>query len=65
MEAARAAEIIDELDSDVQADVIGELDVVDADAILSNMDAEDAEREIERTPHREWSDPLEFLDQAE
>jgi hypothetical protein len=30
-----------------------------------DMDAEDAEREIERTPHREWSDPLEFLDQAE
>lgn len=30
-----------------------------------DMDAEDADREIERTPHREWSDPLEYLDQAE
>ena len=30
-----------------------------------DMDAEDVEREIEPTPHREWSDPLEFLDQSE
>lgn len=32
----------EELDSDVQADVIGEMDAEDAEAVLSAMDAEDA-----------------------
>ena len=30
-----------------------------------DMEAEDVGREIEPTPHKEWSDPLQFLDQAE
>ena len=40
--AAKAAEIIDELDSNIQADVIGEMADTEAEAILAEMDAEDA-----------------------
>ena len=42
LEAERAAEIIDELASDVQADLIGDLNQADADAILVELDAQDA-----------------------
>lgn len=40
--AMRAVEIMDELNSDVQADLIGDLAEDDAEAILSKMDIEDA-----------------------
>lgn len=30
-----------------------------------DMEPEDVGREVEPTPHKEWADPLQFLDQSE
>ncbi|WP_380053921.1 magnesium transporter [Falsihalocynthiibacter sp. SS001] len=40
--ALRAVEIMDEMDSDVQADLIGDMEDKEAEAILAQMDVEDA-----------------------
>lgn len=42
LETARAVEIMDEMASDVQADLIGGMEDEEAEAILAQMDAEDA-----------------------
>ena len=42
LDTTRAVEVMDELASDVQADLIGDMEEVEAEAILSQMDLEDA-----------------------
>ena len=42
LETSRAVEIMDEMDSDVQADWIGDMEVEEAEGVLFKMDTDDA-----------------------